>query len=190
MPKGISESFLRLLESEHPRALRALAGAAALALLGLVVADLSDAPRLGRDSMTYAVMVLVGAALGAFSARAAAHRLLSRLSDRWAHTMRDAAGVDSVAALDRRVRGKGPVARWIAPAVAVAFTVANVLLLALLWADDPAAPTVSLMVLTADGLAVGAWAGASAYRLLFARTFVREVDTLVARGTLGVWGEA
>lgn len=190
MPKGISESFLRLLENERPRAVKTVVAAVVLGLLGLQLADLADAPRLGRDSMTYLTLLGVGVVLGVGLGHLAAHRLTDRLKSQWSHTMREAASVDTLAGLDRRLRGLGPAPAWRAPVVAVGFALANVLLFALLWVDAPLAPTASLVVLTADGLAVGAWLGAAAYRLLFARTFVHEVDGLVARGTLGVWGEA
>lgn len=190
MPKGISESFLHLLESERPRSTKTVIAAVVLGLVGLQLADLADAPRLGRDSMTYLTLLGVGIVLGVGLGHLAAHRLTDRLKSQWSHTMREAATVDSLGALDRRLRGLGPVPTWQVPLVAVGFTLANILLFALLWVDAPIAPTASLVVLTADGLAIGAWLGMAAYRLLFARTFVHEVDGLVARGTLGVWGEA
>lgn len=190
MPKGISESFLRLLEAERPRAVKTAVAAVVLALVGLQLADLADAPRLGRDSMTYLTLLGVGIVLGLALGRFAAHRLTDRLKTQWSHTMREAGSADSLAALDRRLRGLAPVPAWRLPLVAVGFTLANILLFALLWVDAPVAPTASLVILTADGLALGAWLGATAYRFVFARTFVNEVDGMVSRGTLGVWGEA
>ncbi|GEM_PF-4482007 len=188
MPRGVTDQFLSLLKRERKAHARTLVLMALFAVPAYFMAELTDQPLLGWIVWMGAGALLLGGGLGALVGRFETRRHEASLREGWNAWMRMSLTAGRLSDVERAVRQKGPAMRVEAIAW-TALLVANAVLFGALWADQPWALPFGAGVTVANGIVLGALAGRAAWTFRWVSTFSRALDSLIAEGQVGLWGE-
>jgi hypothetical protein len=188
MPRGVTDQFLRILDNERKHAVRTVLAMAALAVFAYFMAELTDEPLLGPVVWLSLAALAVGVGLGLVWAWRTTTRYGESLREQWNAWMRMSLSATRVHEVARSVANQGKRPPLEGPAWAT-LLLANVALFVALWVEAPWALAFGVAVTTANGLTLGALAGASLWNLRWARRFSTALDELVREGNLGLWGE-
>jgi hypothetical protein len=188
MPRGVTDQFLGLLAREGRAHLRTLALMALAAIPAYFMAELTDDPLLGWVVWLGAAALAAGVGLGLLYGRHETRRHEASLRGGWNAWMRMSLTAGRLSDVERAVRQKGPAVH----VEAVAWTgllVANAALFGALWTGQAWALAFGAAVTAANGLVLGTLAGRAAWTYRWVRTFSRAMDSLIAEGQVGLWGE-
>lgn len=189
MPRGITDQFLRILDSESRRAWTVLALGVVAFAAALLLADLADAPSFGAITMAYAGIAVFTTGVAALWAwRSAKHRTM-RLSDEWNAWMKYSVGSATIDEIERKVHNRAPQPPWAMGLLVALFTIANAIVFALLWNEASFALDAALAMAVANGVGIGYLVGTTTLRLWWARSAVAATQELVGSGVVAVWGE-
>lgn len=188
MPRGVTDQFLRILDNERKASTRTALAMLVLFLFAYGMAELTDRPLFGRVVILAIGALCAGLVLGGVLAWRRTEKYNASLRDAWNAWMRMSLSSSRVDEVARRVAEKGrpwPVAGvgW------AALFLANAVVFATLWMELAWAPTLGALVAAANGLVLGALAGAAIWAHRWARQFHKALDELVAEGQVGLWGE-
>jgi hypothetical protein len=188
MPRGVTDQFLRILENEKKRNLRAGLGMGALFVFAYFMAELTDAPLFGRVVMLAILALVLGAGAGLYWAHRQTEAYNESLRASWNQWMRMSLSCDRVDEVARHVAQKGK-ALPIAGVGWTALFLANAILFVVLWNEWTYAVAFGAAVTAANGVVLGAITGKSLWDLRWANQFAGALDELVSEGQVGLWGE-
>ncbi len=189
MARGVNEQFLRILDMERRRAWRGLALGVGAATVLLFIAELADTPRFGDVVVTYALAWVLGALGGVLIGYIRDRRHSEALRNNWTAWMRSATGSVSLREIRAKVGKRTPLPAGLWGILVVAVGALNGVLFAFLWFNHPQATMLAAWTCVVNGIIVGAWFGATAWRLGWSTRFARALDDLLKEGVVGIWGE-
>lgn len=189
MARGVSQNFLDIAKREQRLGQRAALAAIALMPVAALLAELADEPAYGPVWAWFLAATLLGLGAGYLLARRRIARYEHGLHVQWNHWMRHAVDATRLSEVERRVHERDPPAPMLASALTVGLPGLNIALFALLWVENPVAPTLAWSLVAMDGIVLGALLATSALLTRWAREFVGSVEDLLRKGELPIWGE-
>ncbi len=191
MPFGVSKDFLDLAKQGQRRGLTSLAAILGLSLLGGLVAELLDAPRMGGFVLLYGASIAAGLLLGGLLGWLEVRSWAASLKDGWQTWMQSAQGAGTMGeAADRA----GAMHLSFERVAAGLLVVLNGAALVASWFQLPPFALTdwhgafTIVTVAATGLVLGSVLVIRLTEAWWCRQVEHQTLDLVQDGRLGVWG--